>query len=376
MPHCMVFGLAGIGYFVLRRFALYKGDHGIARVVTHVTGEKSFDLMVNAQMVLKSIGFYAKKLVMPFPLNFGIMHVSDIYILIGLAVCCCIVWFATRRRSLAGYFFLSALAIASSTLLILLLRITWTPLAERYMYIPAAFFVAGSTTMILQWQKCLLYQKQLVAIAGVIAMIALYGTFTRNLLWQDNLALYRDTVRKSPGFMPAQNELATALKQSGKPDEALAIYKTFRMRDDVVNSQYGMMNKAGAYADNNDFAGARSILEDTLKTPGKLEAPILEKMLEINKIEVMRGKATGSAVYSDSVKRLSRLYEITGNPFHQYRLGVIHLHEKHDELALQSFNIVVKTAAPGVYYRKPAEKLAASLATKLNVSTSSGGEQK
>ena len=362
LPHGMLFGLIGAGYLAFRRFAISGGDQGIARVVTHVAGKQSADLMISVQMVLKAIGFYAKKLVMPFPLNFAIVHVSDIYILIGVAVCVCIAWLVTRRRSLPGYFFLSALSIATSTVLILLLRITWTPLAERYMYIPAAFFVVGSAMTIQQWRHYRRYHKQLVAIVAVVTVISLYGTFTRNLIWQDNLGLYQDTVRKSPGFMPAQNELATALQQHGKANEALKIYQSFQMCDDVINSQYGMMNKAGAFADNNDFVGARHVLENILKNPGKLEVAILEKMLEINKIEIMRGKTTGSAIYADSVKRLTRLYELTGNPFYQYRLGVVHLHEKKNELARQSFNTVVRTAPPTAYYRKPAEKLAKDLA--------------
>lgn len=362
LPHGMIFGFVGAGYLMFRRFAISGGDKGLARVVTHVTGEQSVDLMTNLQMVLKAIGFYAKKLFIPFPLNFAITHVSDIYILIGVAVCIWIVWLITRRRSLSGYFFISALSIASSTALILLLRITWTPLAERYMYIPAAFFVVGISMTIQQWRFYRRYQIQLLGVAAVITAIALYGTFSRNLLWQENLALYQDTVRKSPDFMPAQNELATALKQHGKVNEALAIYQSFQMRDDVLNSQYGMMNKAGAIADAGEYDHARDILREVLKTPGRHEAQVLIKMLEINKIQLLRGKATLTALYNNNVECLLRLYVITKNPFYQYRLGVVHMQAGEKEKALNAFTTVVRTAPPTAYYRKPAEKLAKDLA--------------
>lgn len=362
LPHGMVFGLVGAGYLAFRRFALSGGDQGIARVVSHVAGKQSADLLSSVQMILKAIGFYTKKLVMPFPLNFGIVHVSDIYISIGFSVCVCIAWFITRRRSLSGYFFVSALSIASSTVLILLLRITWTPLAERYMYIPAAFFVVGSAMSIHQWRHYSRYHKHLVAIAGVVTAIALYGTFTRNLLWLDNLGLYQDTVRKSPNFMPAQNELAIALKQHGKANEALAIYQSFKMRDDVINSQYGMMNKAGAFADNGEYDRAREILKGILRNPGRHEASVLMKMLEINKIQLLRGKATSAALYDNNVTCLSRLYEITKDPFYQYRLGIVHLHEKNKQKALDAFTIVGKTASHEAYYYKPTEKITTDLA--------------
>lgn len=360
--HGLVFGLVGAGYLLFRRFALSGGDQGIARVVTHVAGTQSADVMISVQMVFKAIGFYAKKLVMPFPLNFGIVHVSDIYILLGVTLSVCIVWFVTRRRSLTCYFFISALSIASSTVLILLLRITWTPLAERYMYIPAAFFVVGSALAIQQWRHYQYYHTQLAAIAGVITAMALYGTFTRNLLWQDNLGLYQDTVRKSPGFMPAQNELANALKEHGRTDEALAIYKTFQLRNDVLNSQYAMLNKAGAFADIDDYDQARGILKGVLNNPGRHEASILLKMLEINKIQLLRGKATSAALYDNNVTCLTRLYEITKDPFYQYRLGIVHLQENNRQKALDAFTIVGKTAPQEIYYRKPAEKLAKDLA--------------
>ncbi len=362
LPHGMVFGVVGAGYLVFRRFAISGGDQGIARVVSHVAGKESADLLLSIQMIFKAIGFYTKKFIIPFPLNFGIVHVSEIYIPIGLSVCVCICWFVMRRRSLSCFFLISALCIASSTILILLLRITWTPLAERYMYIPAAFFVVGSTMTIQQWRYYQCYHKYLLAIVGVFMAIFLFGTFTRNLLWKDNLSLFQDTVRKSPGFMPAQNELANALKEHGQANEALEIYKTFQMRDDVINSQYAMMNKAGAFADNDEYAQAREILKRVLINPGRHEASVLKKILEINKIQLLRGKATSTALYDNNVTCLSRLYEITRDPFYQYRLGIVHLHEKNRQKSLKAFTIVYNTAPHEAYYYKPAEKLMKELA--------------
>lgn len=357
LPHGMAFICAGAGYLLFRRFGVSGGDRGIARVVSHVAGKQSDDLLLGMQMVFKAIGFYAKKLIMPFPLNFGIAHVSDVYILAGVAVCVGIAWVVVRRRTLPVYFYISALSVASSTLLILLLRITWTPLAERYMYIPAAFFIVGSVTSIQHWRHFQRYRSHLVAVAGILTVIGLYGTFTRNLLWQDNLALYQDTVRKSPGFMPAQNELANALKQHGKTKEALAIYQTFQMRDDILNSQYGMMNKAGAFTDIGEYGQAREILKGVLNNPGKHEAELLLKILEINKIQLLKGKATAVDLYESNVSCLSRLYEITKDPFYQYRLGIVYLQANMRQKALNSFNIVITSAPKDIYYRKPAEKL-------------------
>jgi hypothetical protein len=372
IPHAIIVILAGAGYFLLRMQALAKGDEGVARVVTHVAGSQSADPLATIRVVIKTAGFYAKKLFIPFPLNFGIIHVSDFYIFIGLLVCILIAWLLTRR-TITSFFFIAAAAVGASALMIPLLNTTWTPVAERYMYIPSAFFTLGIMLSLGQCRQGIQHQNRLVVLAGLLAIVACYGTFTRNLLWQDNLALYRDTLRKSPGFVPAQNEIAVALNRMGRTEEAQAIYKSFTPREDLKNFQYGIINKAGALANSGDYAEARRVLQDALLNPGKHEVLILQKMLEVSKVEIIRGKTTSGAVYGDSVKRLSRLYEITGDPFYQYRLGVVNLHEKNYSEALAAFSVVCKTAPKDIYYRKPAEKLVAKLSAKSGNSNKAEG---
>jgi protein O-mannosyl-transferase len=374
IPHFVIIMLAGAGYFLLRALALSKGDEGIAHVVASAAGKQSPDLLLILRMMLKAIGFYAKKLFIPFPLNFGITHVSDGYVLVGLLVCVAICYLVVHR-TMISFFMVCAASIGSSAIMIAFLNVTWTPLAERYMYIPSAFFIIGITLSVKQREDKSRCHSCMVGFTWVLVIIGIYGTFTRSLLWQNNLAFFQDAVRKNPDFMPARNELATALKRQGRTQEAVEIYQSFQMHKDVKNYQYGMMSKAGVYEDNGDPVAARNILREVLKTPGNLEIMILQKMLEVNQIEVLRGKETAAQVYEDSVRCLTRLYELTGDPFYQYRLGVINLQGKHEQLALAAFREVCRTAATDAFYRKPAEKLTATLATKLEKSVT-GEHQK
>lgn len=360
LHHIASFIIVGVGYFVIRTVAFSQGDQGVARVMTHVGGDQGLDKITSFIMMLKAIGFYCKKLIMPFPLNFGIVHVSDVYIFVGIVFLVLFTWLVTHR-TLPAFFFLCAVSVASSALLIILIRFTWTPLAERYMYIPSSFFIIGVILSVEQWQQRIKYNRLVALVAVSLVVIAFCGSFTRNLLWQDNLAFFKDTLKNSPNFMPAQSEIAAALKKQGKLQEALVVFNSIKNDEDIINYQYGMINKAGAIADSGDYTAAYKILNDVLRTPGKLEIQILEKMMELNRNQVMQGKSTASKVYADSVIWLTRLYTISGNPFYHYRLGVIHLHEKKYDLALKSFDIVTKTAPPAVYYRKPAEKLAKEL---------------
>ncbi len=67
-------------------------------------------------------------------------------------------------------------------------------------------------------------------------------------------------------------------------------------------------------------------------------------------------------MYAESASTLTRLIELTGDPFFSYRLGIVHMQEGNKEKAVAAFTTVVRTAPPTAYYRKPAEKLAKDLA--------------
>jgi protein O-mannosyl-transferase len=359
--HFAVFCLAGSAYFAFRFFAFSKGDLGVARVMTHVGGFEGNGALINSRLFLKAAGFYAKKLLIPFPLNFGIIHVSDAYLPLGLLVLAGIIWLM-YRRTLSAFFVICAGAVGTSALMIPMLNFTWTPLAERYMYVPSAFFLVGVTLALQSWEQWARYRKQLTLAVSCLAVIAIYGTATRNILWQDNLALFKDTLMKSPEFAPARNEIAGALYERGKENEAIAIFKSFSSPNGLLNAQFGLKNKALALMYEGNFGEARAILQQLLAKPGKYEVSILLQILELNKMQVSANKASSKDVYVESVSALSRLVELTGDPFFSYRLGIVHMQEGAKEKAVMAFSTVVRTAPRAAYYRKSAEKLALDLA--------------
>ncbi|MDD2271747.1 MAG: hypothetical protein PHP95_01060 [Desulfuromonadaceae bacterium] len=361
LPHFLVFFIAGAAYFAFRTGAFTRGDAGVTQVFSHVGGEKSSGLLFNICLVLKAAGFYLKKLFIPFPLNFGIIHVSDLYIPIGILLFVFVLW-VLARRTLIAYFFACAAAIASSALMIPLLKQTWTPLAERYMYIPSAFFIIGLTFAVYRWEKRVQYQPVITGILCLVCCIATYGTASRTILWQDNLALYQDTLRKSPDFVPAQNEIANALYKRGKIEKANLIITSIQLPRELINRQYGFISKASVLINNGDYTGARTLVNQGLVEPGKHEVAFLEKLLKIDKLQIMAKKATPKELYANSVKTLTRLIELTGNPFYSYRLGIVNMQVGEREKAITAFNTAVRTAPPTAYYRKPAEKLAKDLA--------------
>jgi protein O-mannosyl-transferase len=360
IAHFLLFTSAGIGYFAFRALAFTQGDSGVSRVLTHVAGDQSAGLLNTLRPVLKAAGFYVKKLFVPFPLNFGIIHVSDMYLYLGVILIIVVLWLLARR-TLSGFFFVAAFSIGSSALIIPLLRLTWTPLAERYLYIPSAFFVVGMGIILYKRCESGLRRKILASCVCFFLVIAVYGTASRTFLWQDNLALFQDTLKKSPGFMPAKNEVATALYARGREQEADAVIKSIELPENLVNFQLGLMSKAAALARQGDSVGALDVLRVALKNPGKFEARIIEQIVKINENEVLTGRAPKSAFYTDNVQMLGRLYQITGDPFVLYRLGQIHLFAGNRTKARDSFQQVVAKASEKVYYRRAAEKLLVKL---------------
>lgn len=371
LPHVLVFLLSGAAYFGFRTGAFTRSDAGVVRVFSHVGGQESAGLLSTLRLVFKAAGFYLKKLFLPFPLNFGITHVSDLYLPLGIVLFALLIWLLTRR-TLPAYFILCAAAIGSSALMVPLLRLTWTPLAERYMYIPLAFFGMGLTFAVFQWEKRDRYRSVLIGTCCSVAVVFAYGTATRTILWQDNLALYQDTLRQSPDLLAAQNQLATALYDKGENREANGILASFQITKDLINPELALISKSAAFANRGDYFTARGFLNQALEKPGKQEVAICRRLLKLYDLEVQKGDTRDALAYPGRIRLLARLYTITGDPFYLYRLGQFHMYQKQRSLAQTAFSQAAARAPQDAVYRKPAQQLSVALAKPAP--NRSGGE--
>jgi tetratricopeptide (TPR) repeat protein len=169
------------------------------------------------QNSLVAFGFYVKKLLMPLPLNFAITDVPPAYGLLGILSIIVLVVALVVWRLPALFFAASALMILPA-LILATKQIAWTPLAERYMYMPTAFLCIGTSCLLFLLQKKNLHR--LAPLIILVACIAGAVSFQRNLLWKDKLAFYQDAVAKSPGFGSVYNELGGVFLQQRKIDKA------------------------------------------------------------------------------------------------------------------------------------------------------------
>ena len=362
---------AVISYFALRASAFHY-DRGVdhtarfaskainAAVVNsstpHVDSGSLWDLL---QIFFTACGFYLKKLVQPLPLNFAIINVHAGYLYLGLLLFVLLAYLLWRRRPVDTFILLSA-GIASSALFVIFSQLAWAPLAERYMYIPCGTFVVAATVGI----HSAVERFRLHKIAWIVVCLLLFAagwvTSQRNIIWQDNLTLFQDTVNKSPGSALAQNELALALLAKGRTDEAESIINSIG----VPSNQRSSLNKAAILDEQGEHQAARDFLLERLENPGNLEIRILEMLIKITHemIDETDDESLKMAYFEETLIWLNRLDELSGDPFINYRIGRVQMWLGNKSEAQKNFAVAAEFLPDESPYKAPAKKLALKLA--------------
>ncbi len=366
------FAAAATVYFLLRSWALHGRDLGLRHVtrlaavsdalpVPHaVTEAQPFSLdplLLKAESLIAISGFYAKKLFWPFPLNFGIIDVPDGYFWLGVVLLLtAIILF--RRHTIASGLALTAMSLGSIALLVALGGISWTPIAERYMYIPAAVLslscMSAATGAVFSGSNRLL-------LGFVVALIILFfaGTFQRSLVWQDNGTLFADTVEKSPGFAAAKNGLALALLAKGQNQKAYDILRDL----DLPDFQVASLNRIMVLAAEGRLEEARSLLLERLQNPGPYETTIHLKLVGILERMINSAPTVQQARehQEEAVFYLHKVWKRTEDPFFLYRKGQFQIALGDHSGARESFSLAAKLLPADSMYRDPARKLAHSI---------------
>ena len=237
-PASLAFIVTTAGYFSLRRFTAVTTlgtDRGMNRLslntVQNLNESSIFDKIFE---IFKTIGFYSKKIFIPWPLNFNIVDISDWYILGGLLTLILLTVFCWKRRDLVAGLFLSAVLVASSALLVSVGKLAWTWYAERYLYISLIFFIPGGCFWLYEkigdiWQGQL-FRILLLLICGA----SLITTVHRNLIWMDSFAFYEDNYNKAPRLPLTIRNYATALAQQGRIKESNCLLRMLPKKPRVI----------------------------------------------------------------------------------------------------------------------------------------------
>ena len=206
---------------LLGMFALFfwNGTSGLNRFTTGSDlncGQGGWNALI-------ATGFYTKKLIFPIPLNFAITEVPPIYSMVGIVLVPTLYWaFRSNRR--VGVLLISALLLTMPAVIVAVKQIAWTPFAERYLYLPAAFCAIGLSVFIQSyWKQFRLYIifLMLIVLTGFVVI-----SVQRAMLWGNKYDFIQDAVAKSPDFGSLYNELGGLFLLRGEADKAAESFAT------------------------------------------------------------------------------------------------------------------------------------------------------
>lgn len=349
--------LSVAGYFVMRHFAIAR-DTGVKTAIKGIAAAGDFDWFDKIRIAFKIYGFYFKKLFFPWPLNFGIIEIDDWYVVLGGVLLLILVW-SFVRADLSGALSLISFCILCPALLVVFGKMAWTPVAERYLYIPVAFLTPLISISIYRWVARLDFEQRRYCNYALFALLLLFFSTTlhRAWIWQDNLRLYTDTVEKSPNFTAAKNELAAALMRKGRKDEAEALLVSMKKAENAAEFVNDDIKLAQQLAGKGELGEARRILVGLLDKKHKKHYALLQQLLRINDMKL--GETTDPveirAIQEESISWLLEQQQLRPRSFTLYRIGKQYLAMGNEKKALEAFRSSMVNVKPDAHYRAAAE---------------------
>ncbi|MEW6067185.1 MAG: tetratricopeptide repeat protein [Nitrospirota bacterium] len=349
-----------ITYFFMRTITSNNPDTGIIKAAQAFGNDTLF---IHIGSIIKAFGFYIKKVFVPLPLNFGIIEINrTFYFWFGIISLGFTLYLLFVKRTLLSFLLFFSVAFFLPSLPVATAKMAWTPLAERYLYI-SSFGV--SLLIIFSFFRLFARENLRYGILALLLFVASLITVNRNIIWQDNLTLYKDTIEKSPNFAVARNEYGIALFINGKPDEALEQFKIAeKLAGETKYKDLLSVNITGLFSDQMKPEEAKEqylkLLEKTPLRPISLKA--LQNLIKIAETQLKKESDSNKkeALYREILSYFRQIYELERDSFYLYRIGQYHLALGEKEKAIESFKEAVKLS-PDEYYSEPARKLVRKL---------------
>lgn len=348
-----------LGYILLR--LIREGSS--ARSLTALFNRIPYDWLDYIRVSLKVFGFYAKKLVIPVPLNFAIVQFSDWYALVGGAVLLFLCWMLLKN-SIKWSFLVISLYMILPAIIIALTNVAWTPVAERYIYLSAAFFCAGLVMAV----KSLLVNRNSLRIAVLLLFIwvvpASVVTAQRSALWADKEAFYADTLKKSPNFARLRNEYGVALLGNHKGTEALG---QFQQGQSSKGTYLALVNEARLLLIDGEYEKGRAVLLDRFPDLDKMRLRALKMLVQIDakRLGNVSTAAEREKISAEMFAIHSQIYKKTKDPFYLYRSGQLALQNGDKRKAQELFSKAYTRSSDAAHYKIAAGKLAIKLEKEL-----------
>lgn len=150
-----------------------------------------------------------------FGVSRTILDHGAIIALLGLLVLTVLAWIYRRQFRLASYGWFTFLILLAPTSSIVPIA---DPYAERRLYLPFIGLLLIAADFLSRWK---ITKKALVATLSVVLLLEAVFTYQRNQLWSSAIALWSDSVAKSPNKLRPRFQLASAYFQAGSCSNAV-----------------------------------------------------------------------------------------------------------------------------------------------------------
>lgn len=336
------------------RSSAFSSQHGnLGMTIRYILNDPMYQLT----LFLRALGFYVKKLFMPYPLSFAIGEIDPLYDFAGAAVVAICIYFFLRQ-SFARLFFLSGVALIVPALLLTLGQIAWTPYAERYLYIPSALIVLSLAAGAIAYKLHLSVWARLLCIPLLI--LCAFVSYSRATVWQTNYALLKDSVMQNEGSRTLLTVYAGQLLARGELAEArnyaLKARSIFYFGvDHTPDLILGMISAAEGNVDD-----AIDIFEKILKnSKARPDAAVLENLADAWGAKSVKAINNSDRLFAmkHRLQYLVLLAERTENPDHYYESGKLALSLRHCSIAKDSFANAYKRYSESSQYRHFSAKL-------------------
>lgn len=186
------------------------------------------------------------------------------------------------------------------------------------------------------------------------------GTTQRNILWQDTLQLYEDTVAKTPDFAPVRNELALALLKHNRKREANDQLEQSQALAAKQGVRSVFINKASLAVSEGRCEEARELLRKVVKERKKVSTSLLKDLIKVNEAMLLSPmpEKEKKSIREDLLQFYVRLYSRNHDPFIRYRAGIVAMFLGRNQEAAVFFREAYRRAPEGAHYRAAAAKLA------------------
>jgi protein O-mannosyl-transferase len=303
---------------------------------------------------LVAFGFYFKKLIFPFPLNFAVNTLHPLYGLLGVAIFP-VLWLVFRRYRLPGIFFISAVLFILPAILVAVKHVAWTPFAERYLYLSTSFLALGLVGICEAWQRK--YPAVLMSSIVLLLCGSALGSFQRNLLWKDPLSFFQDAVAKSPEFGSVYYSLGGVLMQKGEIDRAATAFATADRLNQRASMRYPIKeNIMGIMLAKGEYLEARTYFFQICGEKKAAPVQFLELLYiaDSKRLESI-AKEEKALLANDLLETLGLLYLKKPDPFWLYQSGKMALVIGNSKSAADFFRRAFIAAPVDAHYKDAAK---------------------